>query len=272
MKINDDFKNELIVLKRLNNSFGQIINNLSESNITLKYFQSDLEGKLIKFFLANLSILKLVDGVEFELLGRKHWTRDIFSINSITRMQIENFIMINYLFFENISEEEKDLRYDIYKLHGLIKQHNFKVLLPENQKKKDEVFEEMSSLKTKISESSIFKQADNKVKEKYLKPKDALLIKRDELFSKYELTKLNIDGAWRLYSNQSHSEHIGDRQYNYYYKIEKSTEKAIISSLMNLSILTNKLIFLLINEFESSRELFSKFPLSVRLLIEKYKF
>lgn len=269
---NNDLIKENDTLKLLNMSLSQLVNSLSESKVIPKYFQTDLESKFLRFFMTNLSILKLVEGIEFDLSSNTHFTRDIFSIYSLCRMQIENFIVMKYLFFDDVSEEEKEFRYDIYKLHGLLKQSNFTVSKSENQEKKDLVLEEINIIKSKITESLIFKEANQKFKSNYLSPNYALLYKKDNLFKSYGLTKLNIDGAWSLYSNHSHSEHIGDRQFNFYYGIEKSTDKAMISSLMTNSVLTAKLCNLMLVNFESAVTKFNAFSLSDKILIKKYNF
>lgn len=271
-----DVKNDLIfenkALKSLNNSLLILVNSLYETNFKPNYYQTDLESKFQRFFLTNLSILNLVQGLEFEISGKTHSTRDVFSINSLSRMQIENFIVMKYLFFDNVSEEEKDFRYDIYKFQGLTKQSGFNVTKPESHKKKDSIIEEIEIIKSKIEKSLFFEEADAKTKIKYLSAKDALLLKKKDLFEICGLSKLKLDEAWSLYSNHSHSEHIGDRQFNYYYKIEKSTDKAMISPLMNNSVLTAKLCNLMLVNFESAVNKFNSFSLSDKILIKKYDF
>jgi hypothetical protein len=272
MDLTKEFEQEFGVLKSLNNSLLILINSLVESNAKPLYFQTELESKFHRFFLTNLSILKLVQGLEFEISGKTYPTRDVFSINSLTRMQLENYIVMKYLFFDDVSEEEKDFRYDIYKFQGLTKQSGFNVTKPESQKKKDSIIEEIEIIKSKIEKSLFFEEADAKTKMKYLTAKDALLKKKKDLFESYGLSKLKLDEAWSLYSNHSHSEHIGDRQYNFYYKVEKSTDKAMISPLMNNSVLTAKLCNLMLVNFESAVNKFDAFSLSDKILIKKYNF
>jgi hypothetical protein len=134
------------------------------------------------------------------------------------------------------------------------------------------ILEEVKKIKTKIQESSIFKDAEIKTKKEYLSAKYALLNKKEDLFERYGLSKLRFNEVWSLYSNHSHSEHIGDRQFNSYYKVEKSTDKAIISSLINNSVLTAKLCNLLLKYFVCSVEKFNALPLSDKILIKKYDF
>lgn len=272
MDITKEFEQEFGVLKSLNNSLLILINSLAESKAKPLYFQTELESKFHRFFLTNLSILKLVQGLEFEFLGKKYPTRDVFSVHSLSRMQIENFIVMKYLFFDDISDEEKDFRYDIYKFQGLTKQLGFNVTKPESQKKKDSIIEENNKIKAKIEGSSIFINADAKTKKEFLSAKYALLIKKEDLFESYGLSKLKLNEAWSLYSNHSHSEHIGDRQFNAYYKIEKSTDKAMISPLMNNSVLTAKLCNLMLVNFESAVNKFDTLSLSDKILIKKYDF
>jgi hypothetical protein len=272
MDLTKEFEQEYGVLKSLNSSLLILINSLVESNSKPEYFQTDLESKFHRFFLTNLSILKLVHGLEFENSGKTYLTRDIFSINSLSRLQLENFIVMIYLFFDGISEEEKDFRYDIYKFQGLTKQSKFSTTKPESQEKKASILDEIEIVKSKIKRSLFFVQADERTKKKFLSAKDALLVSKKDLFENYGLSRLKLDEAWSLYSNHLHSEHIGDRQFNYYYKVEKSTDKAMISPLMNNSVLTAKLCNLMLDNFESAVIKFNTFSLADKILIKKYKF
>ncbi len=69
------------------------------------YHLRELEGKYFRFGLANQSLLGLIKGNQFRLIDRDVLIPDIFSFKSLTRMQIESYLIMHYLFFESITEQ-----------------------------------------------------------------------------------------------------------------------------------------------------------------------
>ena len=111
--------------KRLNlitKHLFRLIQTLYDNKINHPYHLTELEGKYFRFGLANISNMNLIRNHSFELLGREVPLHDFFSLKSLTRMQIESFSLMFYLFFDDVEENEKSFRYDVYKLHGLQKQ------------------------------------------------------------------------------------------------------------------------------------------------------
>lgn len=117
-----DNKEKLKSLSNINNCLFELVQNLYEKKVEIKYHQREFEGKYFRFGLSNQSIINLINGNIFDFFDKKVNMIDIDSLYSITRMQIETFLIVFYLVFDDISDEEKDFRYDIYKLHGVLKQ------------------------------------------------------------------------------------------------------------------------------------------------------
>lgn len=242
--VNKDISRKIDHLISITNSLFVLTQSLYDNNQKVKYHQRELEGKFFRFGLANQSIINLIRGNYFTLIDQQTTIADIFSINSVTRMQIESYLIIYYLIFDEVSDSEKNFRYDVYKLHGLQKQINFKTSsnFPQKQKNIDKIETEIKEAITNIKNSSIYKSASEKKKREYLNPKYAKLIKSEILFKKSGIDDMRTSQMWQIYSNYAHSEHISDRQYNTLYKIEKPLTGNFGLILGINSYMTSKLI------------------------------
>jgi hypothetical protein len=185
-------------------------------------------------------------------------------------MQIEFFLMIFYLFFDNVTDDEKDLRYGVYKLHGLIKQFRFKATNQINIEKRKTVSSEIEEIKNDLIKNSFYIKETNKIQKEFLNPLFSRLIKPNLLFEKTGLTNINLDGIWSLYSNHIHSEHIGDRQFNFIFKEDNSTDSEAVLILKINSILTAKLCYYLLNNNNSAKNKFNEMSIEEKYLIKAY--
>ena len=240
----------------LTNSLFTLINSLYENKEDISHFQTDMEGKFFRFGLANQSLINLIKGNSFKLLDKDVLVADMFSIYSIVRMQIEAYLIMFYLFFDDIIDEEKNFRYDIYRLHGLQKQASFKL---HNETANDKIqlekiTKETSDAIERIKSSSIYKKASVKEQKEYLKPRFAKLVKSEILFEKSGITQSRIDQMWSIFSNHAHSEYISDRQFNTAYKINNSTLNNQDLAISLCTIMTSKLIIFLTKTFKSAEE------------------
>lgn len=215
--------------------------------------------------MANHSIIKLLNSNRFFIINQQIEITDLFSVFSLTRMQIESFSIMYYLFFDNIETIEKHFRYDIYKLHGLQKQNNFPVTLKRNQEKKKIIEGEIETLIKKIKEYPKFQESNQK---EYLKPKNAKLLSTKDILKNSGIDSNRINDMWNLYSNHAHSEHISDRQYNFIYKNKKSTLEESMTVISINTILTSQLCLLISNEFEGVKKKYEELNLEDKVQIE----
>ncbi len=252
----DDLNSKYKYLDRLTNALLIISNSLYEEKVQLKYHQSEIEGKIFRFAMANHSILNLSKGNNVKILDRPAQLTDIFSIYSIARMQIESFTIMYYLFFDEVPEEELDLRYSIYKLHGLQKQAKFIPSSEYGKNKLKEINIEIENEQLKIKESSLYQKKPEKNKYVLLNPKYAKLISTEDIMTNAGMMKIKFRDMWSVYSNHLHSEHLGDRQYNSMYKKNHSVDSSL-STVFNLTnILTAKLTDLVIKGFIPAKNKF----------------
>lgn len=264
-----DIPKQIEQFEKITDTLFKLTQSLFDNKVKIAYYQSELEGKLFRHGLANQSIITLLKGNKFKLINNDSSIIDVFSLNSITRMQIESYLIIFYLIFDKIPTTEKNFRYDIYKIHALRKQLTMQIgELPEKKSYLSKIKTELNQSITNIEKSSIFKNANPKLKEKYLNPGFAKLIKSKIIFETSGLNDSRLNQMWELYSNYAHCEHISDRQYNTIYRIEKTTINNSSLSLMINSILTSKIILDFCEEFSVVEKKYSEIDLSIRNYIE----
>ncbi|PKB17122.1 hypothetical protein [Flavobacterium sp. 5] len=268
---NNDINTMISHFELITNSLMTLAQSLFENKETIKYHQKEIESKFFRFGFANFSLINLMKGNEFSINNSQLKIVDIFSLNSITRMQIESFLIIYYLFFDNVDELTFNFRYDIYKLHGLIKQLNFEIKtdIPEKEIQLKKMEDEKVKTILSIKDSNIYINANQKEKDTFLNPKFAKLIKSEILFEKSGINNIGINKIWQLYSNHAHSEHIGDRQYNSYRMNDFKESNA--SLIININtMLSARLIIFLINSFSSIRTKYIEISEKERTHIEMW--
>ncbi|MBZ9779853.1 hypothetical protein LB452_13070 [Psychroflexus sp. CAK8W] len=267
-----DLKMNTKGLEIITGAIFKLTQSLFDGGEKLEFHNSELENKFFRYGLANHSIIKLLDGLSFELIGHNMNIIDIFSIKSIVRMQIESYLIMFYLFFDNVTVEEKNLRYAVYKLHGLRKQASFAYDSDFAKKQYQKVQIEISETTEKIIKSAQYKKATSvKERNKLLKPSYAIMFKKEQLFERSDLNKSRISDMWSLYSNYAHAEHISDRQFNTYYKsnIQSLKEECVLSVEINL-ILSSKLALYLANSSKSSKKAFKDLTIEETTYIETW--
>lgn len=250
----------------LNKWFLEVIQSLYESKANVCYYQTELESKYIRFGFANQSIINLSKNFKINVRSKDISIIDIFSIYSISRMQFESFIIIYYLFYDNITETEKEFRYNIYKLHGLLKQLSFPVSFKQAIVKKERIQQDANNLRKSISESK-FDEYRTLMKDP-LTPKRAKYINTEEAFRIAKLNKGQLKHYWGILSNHLHSEHISDRQYSSFLKDKKELESSLTLAIEVSMILTSRLIINLKNAFKGVEIYYNTIPMKAQVYIE----
>lgn len=269
----NDLEKKIEFLSSMTNCLFELANNPFEKKINIKFHQQVLEGKAYRFALANNSIISLIKGTKVKILDHEINSIDIDSLNSITRMQIETFLILFYLVFDNVDDESKDFRFNIYKLHALQKQQNF-VLSPnfkDTENSREKIAKEMDEAIKAIKQSEIFQNATTTEQNDYLNPRYAKIINSSQLFERSGIQEARLDQMWSIYSNYVHSEYISDRQHNY--RVNNPNSKAnSISLIFDLNrMLTARLIWNLKLLYKENIEKYDSFDLKDRIHIETWK-
>ena len=148
----NDIKARLKHFDMLTNSLFTLTQSLFDNKVPIEHHHQEIENKYFRYGMANHSIIKLLKGNRFYIIKQQIDITDLFSVFSLTRMQIESFAIMYYLFFDKVDAIEKDFRYDIYKLHGLQKQNSFPLEFKKNEVKKKKIEEEIEKIINKIKE------------------------------------------------------------------------------------------------------------------------
>lgn len=265
---NNDLKEGIRQLELINDSLFQLTQSLSDGKETIEFHRTELEGKFFRYGLANQSIITLIKGNKFNLLSQSTLIADVFSINSLTRMQIESFSIMYYLFFDQEDSNLLKFRYLIYKLHGLQKQSKFDFSTEYGSEKFKIIQNEIKDIQNLISDHPFFKEANTKKQNEFLEPFKAKSLTTYDILVKTDLKSRRFDELWNLYSNHAHSEHIGDRQFNTIYKLQKSTQSTCSSAITFNSVLSTELCKYLIDNFKSAENVYNSFELERKVLID----
>jgi predicted RNA-binding protein len=146
----DDIKSRLKHFDIITNSLFTLTQSLFDNKVQIEHHHAEIENKYFRFGMANHSIKKMLDGNRFLIINKQIEITDLFSVFALTRMQIESFAIMYYLFFDKLETIEKYFRYDLYKLHGLQKQNKFPLKFKKNEEKKKIIEKEIDILMDKI--------------------------------------------------------------------------------------------------------------------------
>lgn len=252
----------------LTNSLFTLTQSLFDYKVQIEHHHAEIENKYFRYGMANHSIKKLLTGNRFFIINKQIKITDLFSAFALTRMQIESFAIMYYLFFDQVGTIEKDFRYDIYKLHGLQKQNKFPVEFKKNLEKKKKIENDIKTIIDKVKLYSKFQNSSLKEQKNYLNPSRAKLESTKDILTKSGIDANRINDMWNLYSNHAHGEHISDRQYNYIYKNKKSTLEETMTVISINTILTSTLCKLISGEFEGVKKKYDDLHLGDKVQIE----
>jgi hypothetical protein len=269
----NDINKKIDFFSAITNCLFELANNPFEKEIKIKFHQQVLETKAYRLAFANHSIISLIKGSRVRILENEVNSIDIDSLYSITRMQIETFLILFYLVFDDVDEEMKNFRLIIYKLHALQKQKGFKLSsnFKDTKNQLMKIDEEINENILKIKESGLFKKATSAKQKEYLKPRYAKIIDSKELFERSGIQKSRLDQMWSIYSNYAHSEYIGDRQHNYRINNPKSIMNSVSLVLDINKMLTSRLIWNLKSLYKENIEKYDSFNLKDKVQIEMWK-
>ncbi|QNR23929.1 hypothetical protein [Croceimicrobium hydrocarbonivorans] len=249
----------------LNKDFGIISNSIYDNKEKWKY-AGDLESKLFRIYYANESIIRISKGYQTNLRDQRIEIFDVFSVYSLSRQQIETFLTCYHLYFEGVSEDEREFRNLTYKLNGILRQLELVSHIVNTDKRKQGLLSEHEQVLSLLKESAIYKGADIDLRRKYENPKHALIEKKSVLMEKSGLGR--IQQSWKLYSNYVHSEYISDRQYNVFFRDKTGLIESICTTLNSNCRLISKLIQLLSERFNYINQLYLELSETQKLRID----
>ncbi|WP_294312661.1 DUF5677 domain-containing protein [uncultured Chryseobacterium sp.] len=209
-------------MKSTSRAFLQIINSLYKGEPKLKDREVFIESLNMRILIAMNSIIKLTEGIYLETNTQKSTIRiiDFPSINILARSIIESFLTLEYLFYNDLKEDEKEFRFLVWRVSGYKSRQNFfqendrKKIKKDIDKKLNSELEEIEKLLLEIEKSPYY----NKLNKQKLWKLDNYGIPRLNSWSTLlELSMLQtqmFQQSYKLYSNYAHSEFISLIQIN----------------------------------------------------------
>ena len=141
-----------------------------------------------KFAIHSSTLYHLFNGIierPSSDLNARTTSFDLFSVNSIIRVLIETYIAFNHIFVSASSESEKEFRFLLWQLDGLLEQKKFRV----DNSDFDEVESILNENKSRIE--NLFVQIENNIFYKSLPEEQSLKIfnKKEKKYNwKYKIT------------------------------------------------------------------------------------
>jgi hypothetical protein len=188
----------------------EIVRDFNPKNDWNIVFLKSLHDKII---LASSSIIALSNGYEFKKGKRKEEIIDTPSIIILKRSIIECFLIMEYLYYNELSEEENEFRFKLYMHSGLLARHKHytkgNLLHQEKFETESKVIER---LKGEIMNYSFFGNINKSQRWKFDKYGISRLETWEGLIEKSSLNTSLFSKQYTLSTNYAHSEFISAMQ------------------------------------------------------------
>lgn len=192
-----------------------LIDNLNKLRLDIrKYYKNDIESSILDTLIFKLcnSSYSFCCIYKSENLTKQEHFKDIGTLYTISRSIIENFLTIEYLFFNKSSVQEKEFRLQLWILSGILSRHKDHQNAPiEYREKLDKEIEEFEKLKKEFINLEYFQSLDSKVKKKIRKQLTLFGSSRFNfswytLIEKSNINKDLFNSHYNHASNYAHSE------------------------------------------------------------------
>jgi hypothetical protein len=245
----------------------------------------DYEGNLLYQMttLKCLSLLKLCEGLNYknDIEGFTMMEMyDPFTMNGIVRSQFEAYCNFNNIFIQSKSDEEKQLKYLLWVLSGLLNRQCFPVMMRENVEKKEAERKDIEKIWEDIRANRIFSGLDAKSQKRILemRKEDWKLSVKDKSadFSGWEKLMKNsgineaLEQQYRSLSLSSHPSNVSVFQFSDMYR---NKQVALINVMMAIK-LSKFFVSFFIRDYcvhsAVARQIFDDMPILHQLIINSY--
>ncbi|MCU0438893.1 MAG: hypothetical protein MUC49_13415 [Raineya sp.] len=235
-------------------SISSIIDVLEKRGENIQQHEN-LDGLITKFFLTGCSIKMLFDGTTIEIRskGKKDRYFDISSCMTLIRNQIESYVFFDYLFLQPETDAEREFRNILFQAAGLKRRQEFNVNYEGSIEQINQEKKIIDSLIEQIERNSYFQTLTKKQRDKIKKNLPEKVSMGEKLFLEESIKKNRFRNyffnSWKLYSNHTHSEHLGLLQITEYAKNPEKLTKNKLIFCVDMCILTSIFIKNLMNIF-----------------------
>lgn len=245
----DNIEENRNALNELLELLGDLAESLHESGVIVKSWEYYFETIIHKILFHSLSISELSKGIEIKSERLKVNTKvlDTPSIFILTRSIIESFLTLEYIYIEDIPEEEKFFRFKLWEMSGLLSRQNFdtegKKELEEKKQNEKELIEKIKKeIESHPKFSALGKQQIHKINTFGL-PRIKSWI---DMIDSSSLNTKPFKSSYKLFSNYAHSEFLSILQIK---QSNLNISNKDTQSSVNLSINTIKQIVCLTIEW-----------------------
>lgn len=269
VSLQDIFKslNEIIILQ------GFLLQTVYELKPVLNEGEVYIETLITKLIFASQSVLRLSTPQELMVYNsdKKIEIIDTPSIFILTRSIIETFLTLEYLYFDNVSDSEKDFRFKLWRVSGYMSRQVFTDEVSDIHKVKLKQEQELiNEIKSTIKDNPLY----TTLKSNDLWKLDKFGLPRLKSWGNLiEVSRLKSDlfkKMYNLYSNYAHSEYISMIQIN---EGNLSKDNLYNISLAEMALLLiqmiNSITILLLKEkFEGLEEYYCDISDEMKVRIE----
>jgi len=211
-----DIEENIKDYKELLNVLFEIQGYISEAKVQFPIWKLALDTMIAKIALHCYSFVQLISGqtIDIDYLKNKNKNNNIIDIPSayvLLRAQLENFLMIDFIYFQPQSEDESKFRYTCWDYSSLISISKYKThgksKLAEAIKENEQ---EIIDLWSEIEKSSYLKKLTKNQRKRLQKNGDSRLSNSwDDLINLSKLNPLLFGNLYSLLSKHAHSESFG---------------------------------------------------------------
>ncbi|MGV3460730.1 MAG: DUF5677 domain-containing protein [Flavobacterium sp.] len=279
--------NELMKLNSIDHSIKDLYKILEGYVEIIQSIYDDmpklLEGEVFietisfKIVSTTHSILKLLEGY-YVSTPSKQGTKiliDFSSINILTRVIIEAFLTLDYLFYNSLDDEERNFRFNIWRISGYKSRQNFfnkKLELKKDiSEKLSHELEEIMSILSKVKDTKYYNELNRQELWKLDKFGLPRLSSWQTLLENSILKTSHFEVSYKLYSNYAHSEFISLIQMNGSEVLNKNSDDnnlAIQNALRTVKMICCVSIVLLKEKFECTLNAYENLDKNLKEMIE----
>lgn len=201
-------------------------------------------GLLARIYFLGAAIYQLGRGTEIpEIASHPHFW-DPTSMTVLARSLLETSAQINYLFLEQITDDEREYRLCCFMLHGLLLRQGTKAVTQEEQTKQQNEQATITNLKTRISKTKRFTAFSPKLQQRLLdghhskefEPSKTQLIK-----SYWAGVPVNVESIYAFLSDYAHAGYVSAFQIYDHTTQKEAGNNTLLSTAKLIETITVKI-------------------------------
>jgi hypothetical protein len=229
-----DFNSHLLEFQEIIEALITICDRLHDAKVSTEYWKQHLEILSAKFALHSSSLAVLFKGTPIKNLTDEKIAKkypDMGSIFTLSRAQMESYLMFYYLNVQPKSFEEGELRYLLYEVSGLAHRQQYPASTPEYITKKEKERNELDGILGKIRANKFFQSLPENKQKQLLADKPARIMGWEKLIISSHLHTEFALNLWKLQSNYAHSEMVSAIQIKNYVYNRKDLDDMLFFAL-----------------------------------------